>query len=57
MATFILVVLYVTVFCTGCVTTSKVAVHCDKVVDTRHPIDGNMNVGVRVEFFKDHTKK
>ena len=45
------------IFTTGCVTTSKMSVHCDKVVNIHEPFDGNMNVGVRVEFFRDHTKK
>jgi|32_taG_2_1085360.scaffolds.fasta_scaffold42449_2 uncharacterized lipoprotein YajG len=58
MTTFILVVLYVTVFCTGCVTTSKAVIHANKTVDLQNdPLQGDMQVGVRLEFFRDHTKR
>ncbi len=45
------------IFCDGCVTTSKCSVHCNKTLDlTGQPDNGRMNVGVRVEFFRDWTR-
>jgi hypothetical protein len=43
--------------CTGCVTTSKCSLTCNKTIDlTGQPDNGRMNVGVRVEFFRDWTR-
>ena len=45
------------VCCSGCVTTSKCSIHCDKTLDlNQQPIDGRMNVGVRLEFLRDWTR-
>ena len=48
------------VFClllSGCVTTSKAVVHANKTVNLEQdPMKGDMQVGVRLEFFRDHTK-
>ena len=44
-------------FCSGCVTTSKCSLTCNKTLDlNQQPIDGKINVGVRIEFFRDWTK-
>jgi starvation-inducible outer membrane lipoprotein len=48
------------VFClclSGCVTTSKAVIHANKIVNLEQdPMKGDMQVGVRLEFFRDHTK-
>jgi len=45
-------------FCTGCVTTSKAVVHANKTVNLEQdPMKGDVQVGVRLEFFRDHTKR
>ena len=44
-------------FCSGCVTTSKCSLTGNKTLDlNQQPIDGRMNVDVRVEFFRDWTR-
>jgi len=49
--------LIILLFCSGCVTTSKCSLTCNKTLDlNQQPIDGRMNVGVRLEFFRDHRK-
>jgi hypothetical protein len=41
------------VCCTGCVTT-RATVTCNKTIDlTGQPDNGRMNVGVRLELFRD----
>jgi len=45
------------VFCSGCVTT-RATVTCNKTVDlTGQPDNGRMNVGVRLELFRDWSRK
>ena len=44
------------VFCSGCVTT-RAKVTCNKTIDlTGQPDNGRMNVGVRLELFRDWTR-
>ena len=44
------------VFCSGCVTT-RATVTCNKTIDlTGQPDNGRMNVGVRLELFRDWTR-
>ena len=57
MTGFTVAVLYWTACCTGC-TTSKAVIHANKTVNLEQdPIKGDMQVGVRLEFFRDHTKR
>lgn len=45
------------VFCNGCVTT-RATVTCNKTIDlTGQPDNGRMNVGVRLELFRDWSRK
>ena len=41
------------IFCSGCVTT-RATVTCNKTVE--QPDNGRMNVGVRLEIFRDWTR-
>lgn len=42
--------------CSGCVTT-RATVTCNKTIDlTGQPDNGRMNVGVRLELFRDWTR-
>ena len=44
----------VLVFCGGCVTTSKVALFCNKTIDLdKRPLEGTMDVGIRLELFRN----
>jgi hypothetical protein len=48
---------FILVFCSGCVTTSKCALTCNKTIDLdQRPMDGRVNVGIRFEFFRDWTR-
>ncbi len=56
MTGFTVAVLYWTACCTGC-TTSKAVIHANKTVNLEQdPMKGDMQVGVRLEFFRDHRK-
>jgi len=40
--------------CSGCVSTSKVSMFCNKTIDLdQRPLEGKMDVGIRVEFFRN----
>jgi len=42
---------------TGCVTTSKVNMFCNKTIDLdQRPLEGKVDVGIRIEFFRDWSK-
>ena len=42
------------VFCSGCVTTSKVSLFCNKTIDLdKRPLEGTMDVGIRLELFRN----
>ena len=44
----------VLVFCSGCVTTSKVSLFCNKTIDLdKRPLEGTMDVGIRLELFRN----
>ena len=46
------------VCCSGCVTTTKTTMFCNKTIDLdQRPIDGTIDVGVRLEFFRDWTRR
>jgi len=46
------------VFCCGCVTTTKTTIFCNKTIDLdKRPLDGTMNVGISLEFFRDWSKR
>ena len=48
---------FILIACSGCVTTSKCALTCNKTIDLdQRPMDGSVNVGVRLEFFRDWTR-
>ena len=54
---FAVAVFYWTACFTGC-TTSKAVIHANKTVNLEQdPMKGDMQVGVRLEFFRDHTKR
>jgi len=41
-------------FCSGCVTTSKVSLFCNKTIDLdKRPLEGTMDVGIRLELFRN----
>ena len=41
------------IFCSGCVTTSRCSLTCNKTIDLdNRPIDGKINVGVRLELLE-----
>ncbi len=40
--------------CGGCVTTAKTTMYCNKTIDLdNEPMSGTMDVGVRLELFRD----
>ena len=44
----------VLVFCSGCVSTSKVSLFCNKTIDLdKRPLEGTMDVGIRLELFRN----
>ena len=46
------------VFCSGCVTTAKTTLFCNKTIDLdNRPMSGTMDVGIRLELFRDWSKR
>jgi len=42
------------IFFSGCVTTSKVSLFCNKTIDLdKRPLEGTMDVGIRLELFRN----
>ncbi len=49
---------FVLIFCSGCVTTTKTTMYCNKTVDLDNdPMSGTMDVGVRLELFRDWSRR
>ena len=50
--------LFLLIFCSGCVSTSKVTLFCNKTIDLdQRPMEGTIDVGVRLELFRDWNKR
>jgi hypothetical protein len=48
---------FILICCSGCVTTTKSTMFCNKTIDLdQRPMDGSVDVGVRLEFFRDWTR-
>ena len=51
-------ILLLTLFCGGCVTTTKTSMYCNKTIDLENdPMSGTMNIGIRLELFRDWSRK
>ena len=49
---------FILICCSGCVTTTKTTMFCNKTIDLdQRPMDGSVDVGVRLEFFRDWTRR
>ena len=49
---------FVLIFCPGCVTTTKTTMYCNKTIDLDNdPMSGTMDVGVRLELFRDWSRR
>ena len=49
---------FVLILCSGCVTTTKTTMYCNKTVDLdSDPMSGTMDVGVRLELFRDWSRR
>jgi len=49
---------FILIGCSGCVTTTKTTMFCNKTIDLdQRPMDGSVDVGVRLEFFRDWTRR
>ena len=46
------------VCCSGCVTTTRTTMYCNKTIDLDNdPASGTMDVGLRFELFRDFTQR
>ena len=49
---------FVLICCSGCVTTTKTTMFCNKTIDLdNRPMSGTMDVGIRLELFRDWSRK
>ena len=46
------------IVCSGCVTTTKTTMFCNKTIDLdQRPMEGSVDVGIRIELFRDWSRR